>query len=419
VRLDDLLGVFRDRLYLPDPSPVVVVVAAVVANLLTGDPVWLLLVGPPSSGKTEILTALSKLVWVHEVSTFTEAGLLSGSMSRDPSSTGGLLVELGRFGIIVCKDFTSLLSEAPDKRSGLLAALREIYDGGWVRRLGTSGGRTLGWAGKAGLLAGVTETVDRHAAFMGAMGERFVLFRMAALDDEDRLAQARAALANAGRQAEMRAAFADAVAGFFADLDIPTTAPPLDEETTERLALLADLATRLRSAVERDPRDREVELVPQPEAPGRLQAVLAQLLRGLIVIGVPEDEAGSLVTRVGLDSMPKSRRVVVELLVSIKSHVLFDTAGVGDVVGLPTSATGRVLADLSAHRVVERYSDNAGGRHRWVASEWLRERWADLELPIRPPMHKQLPAVDDLGAGGFDDEELFNDLLADGLEGRP
>src|SRR5665213_2406973 len=126
--LDELLNVFRSHLHLPDPAPVEVVLGTIAANLLPGDPVWLLLVGPPSSGKTEILSALSGLGCVHEVFTFTEPGLLSGSVSRRPGATGGLLAEVGEFGIVVCKDFTSLLSESPDTRSGLLAALREIYD---------------------------------------------------------------------------------------------------------------------------------------------------------------------------------------------------------------------------------------------------------------------------------------------------
>ena len=396
--LTELLKLFGEWLYLPDPSPVLVVVGAVVGNLLPGDPVWLLLVGPPSSGKTELLSALSKLERVHEVSTLTEAGLLSGSVSRDPSSTGGLLAELGRFGVIVCKDFTSLLAEAPDTRSGLLAALREVYDGGWVRRLGNNGGRTVGWAGKAGLLAGVTETIDRHSAVMGAMGERFVSFRMPVLDDEGRLAQARTALGNAGRQAEMRATFAEGVAAFVAGLDVPASTPPLAEEMTERLVLLADLATRCRSAVERDPRDREVELVPQAEAPGRLQAVLAQLLGAFAVVGLTDDEAGALVARVALDSMSKARRAVVELFAGTGSGTLFTSRQVGDAVGLPTGAAGRVLDDLAAHGVVERHSGGDRDPHRWRASTWLRDRWVALGLAAAgtgPVMVGDGPEADD------------------------
>ena len=118
---------------------------------------------------------------------------------------------MGKFGIIVCKDFTSLLSEAPQTRSELLAALREIYDGSWVRHLGADGGRVLSWSGKTGLIAAVTETIERHTADIGAMGERFIFYRMPPLDDEERLDQARAAARNAGRQQEMRAELATAV----------------------------------------------------------------------------------------------------------------------------------------------------------------------------------------------------------------
>jgi hypothetical protein len=92
--IDDLIATFREHLYLPDPSPVQIVVGTVVANLLSGDPVWLLLVGPPSSGKTELLAPLSSRKCVYEVSTFTSAGLVSGSRSRRPGATGGLLAEL-------------------------------------------------------------------------------------------------------------------------------------------------------------------------------------------------------------------------------------------------------------------------------------------------------------------------------------
>ena len=43
-------------------------------------------------------------------------------------------------------------------------------------------------------------TIDRHTAVMGAMGERFVIYRMPALDDEGRLSQGRAAMDNATKR---------------------------------------------------------------------------------------------------------------------------------------------------------------------------------------------------------------------------
>ena len=292
--IDELIERFRRWLYLPDPAPLIMTLAAYVANRLPGDPVWLLLVGPPSSGKTELLNAFSGLDDAFSVSTFTEAGLLSGSSGRRANATGGLLAELKSFGVIVCKDFGSVLSGSSEARAVILAALRGIYDGSWCRRLGTGGGLTLAWSGKAGLLAGVTETIDRHTATIGALGERFLFYRMPALNDEGRLEQGRRAAANTGQQVTMRKELAAAVTDFLAGLSIPQTAQPIPGAMTENLVRLADLATRCRSPVERDSRDREVELVPQPEAVGRLQAVLVQLMRGAWTIGMSDDDVGPL-----------------------------------------------------------------------------------------------------------------------------
>jgi hypothetical protein len=288
---------------------------------------------------------------------------------------------VGKFGIIVCKDFTSLLSEAPQTRSELLAALREIYDGSWVRHIGADGGRALSWSGKTGLIAAVTETIERHTADIGAMGERFILYRMPPLDDEERLDQARAASHNAGRQQEMRAELATAVSEFLKGLQIPSGPPALTPEEDEALVMLADLATRCRSPVERDPRDREIELVPQPEAAARMQEVLVQLVRGLRVIGVDNYDIGRLAGQVALDSMTKARRSIVELLLGLQRMITPTAAVIADTLGMPTPVVSRTLQDLAAHKVVERHADKQG--HRWAASEWLRDRWTMLNLPVR------------------------------------
>src|SRR5262249_33888171 len=57
--IEQTLAVFDRWLILPDRTSIYAVLGSVAANLLPGDPVWLGLIGPPSSAKTEILNSTS------------------------------------------------------------------------------------------------------------------------------------------------------------------------------------------------------------------------------------------------------------------------------------------------------------------------------------------------------------------------
>ena len=234
--LADLVRRFQELLHLPDPAPLLVTLGAYVANRLPGDPVWLLLVGPPSSGKTEILQALVGSPLVHPVSTITEAGLLSGTSRKEraESADGGLLRRIGLQGIILAKDFTSVLSMHREARSALMAALREIFDGHWIRRLGTDGGLSLEWRGKAGFLGGCTETIDRHHQVMASMGERFALFRMPALDETETALKA----LEIDDGAPLRRELSVAVHSFLQTVELKVSRP--DAVALQRLAALGE-----------------------------------------------------------------------------------------------------------------------------------------------------------------------------------
>lgn len=178
-RIEDVLGVFRRWMHMPDPGLLYAVCAGIAANRIEAfDPTWLIVVGAAGSGKTEALTATSRLPGVHLVGTVTEAALLSGTPRKDTAkgATGGLLHEIGEAGIVVLKDFGSVLSMHREARAAVLAALRELYDGAWTRLVGADGGRRLHWEGRLGLLAGATSVLDQHHGVMSQLGERFLLY---------------------------------------------------------------------------------------------------------------------------------------------------------------------------------------------------------------------------------------------------
>ena len=384
--LTGCVDTFRLWLHLPDAGALYVALATVAANRAEGDPVWLLMVAPPGGGKTEIIQPLARLPDVHPAATLTEAALLSGTPKRDTAKAakGGLLREIGEFGIVLHKDFGSVLSMNRESRAAVLAALREVYDGSWTRHVGTDGGRTLSWSGKVGLIAGCTPSIDSHHAVIGSMGERFILYRLPPTDADS---QVRRALAHVGRETTMRAELADAVEAVLGDVQTGWLANDADTDTTERLVKIATLAVRCRSAVERDGYTREVQLVPEPEAPARLALVLLRLLNGLRAIGLDAGAAWPLVVKCALDSMPALRRKVLEDL--LRRSTPATTTEISEAVRHPTTTARRALEDLAAHDIAQRIPQGPGQADIWQMTPWARDRW-----PTYPEM-----SVDDVDTG--------------------
>jgi len=360
--LEQTLEVFDRWLILKDHTPIYAVLGALAANLLPGDPVWLGLVGPPSSAKTEILNSTSLVPNVVQASTLTAPGLLSGVPRRQQTATakGGLLRQIGSFGIIVLKDFGSILSMRPDLKAELLAALREIYDGAWTRHIGSDGGRTLTWKGKVGLLFGSTGVIDVHYSVFGAMGDRFLLNRLAPIGK----GQFEHALKHVGTgAAQMRKELAEAVANLFAGLGNQPQ-PMIDADEIYRLDRTLALVVKLRGSVERDRIKREIEAVHGAEGPARIGLMLERLLAGLSLIGVDRETALEVVETVAMDSVPPLRRKAYECLAVAHPRSISTTA-VAKGVKLPTNTVRRGLEDLAAYAVAERLSQGQGKADLW------------------------------------------------------
>jgi hypothetical protein len=245
--IEDTLKIFREWLLLDNDTPVLAMLGTVAANKLPGDAIWLGIIAPPSSAKTEMLITLVNIPHTELVGTLSVPGLLSGTPRRQhaPGAKGGLLQKIGTSGLLVLKDFGSILSMRPEAKAELLAALREIYDGKWTRVIGADGGRTLSWAGKIGLLFGCTRVYDSYYGVISELGDRFLLCRM---EPDER--QFLHAIKHANRATPMRARLVDAVTNLFA-APLP---PPRDISDREIHWLndILQIAVRLRGAVKRD-----------------------------------------------------------------------------------------------------------------------------------------------------------------------
>jgi hypothetical protein len=368
----EALAVFDEWLLLPDATPIYAVLGTVAANLLPGDPVWTGLIGPPSSAKTEILNSISELPNVVQAATLTVPGLLSGvpKKQRAGAAKGGLLRQIGEFGFISLKDFGSILSMRPDAKAEVLAALREIYDGAWTRHLGSDGGRTLAWRGKIGLLFGATGVYDSHYGVVGALGDRFLLSRLAPVGR----GQFGRALKHGGDgTTRMREELAEAVARLFAGRR--TEPRPIADDEVEFIDSIIMLAVRLRGAIERDRNRREIEAVYGAEGTARIGLALERLLAGLDTLGVERGLALSVVKAVAMDSVPPTRRRAYEHLHALRQDGgrAASTNAIAEVLALPSVTTRRVLEDLTAYGLIERRTQGQGKADLWAARDWEAE----------------------------------------------
>jgi DNA-binding MarR family transcriptional regulator len=379
---------FRRYLHLPDATPLHVVLATLVANRMEeGEPVWLVILGGSSRGKTELLIALAGLEGVRVIGALTPAALLSGTPPKDrqEGATGGILRELGSEGVLVVKDFGAILSLPHETRSQVLQGMRDIYDGRYTRDIGAGGGRKLEWEGRLGLIAGATSALDYAHAVLSALGERWLTLRIVAGSERDQSRLARAS-ADTGR---MRAELQDVVTDYVSHVGIPELHAVADE-VGNLLDSLAILACFARSPVERDRYTRELLLVHQPEGPARMVRQLHKLYVCLEALGA---DALPVVGRLAFDSIPSPRReVLLHMLEGEDASTL--TADVATALDLPTRSAERALEELTAHGLLRRSksAESATSANVWRVTELGAELWADVRqtrMDSRMELHPQ------------------------------
>lgn len=362
-----LAAALQDHLHFPDPYPLYVMIAALVANYAIGRAVWLMLIGPPSCGKSELLQSILALPNTREGGSITgPAALLSGTRKKERGShsTGGLLHEIGTRGCLVVKEFNSILSLPFESMKGVMAAFREVYDGSWSRPVGSDGGHSEKWEGKLAFLTGCTESIDQHQPILALMGDRFLYYRYEPSDgwseafkalgqeDSENLTQTLQALVSA---------FAEEIG---LSWENPPELPVLDQHDKTRLIAFAQIAARGRSSVTRNTYTHEIIQASVGEYPTRLVKEFSQLLRAMRYIGVDDSDAWRIIGKCAFDAMPGVRRHCMMALFRGARLI----TKIADEVNVSQSTVRRALEELRIHHLVER--DETG----WEISTWMQER---------------------------------------------
>ena len=348
-----------------------VVLAVAAVEQLGGDPLWLMVISGPGNYNNETVGALIG-AGAHVTSTISSEGaLLSGTSSKERAkdATGGLLRKVGARGLIVIKDFTSILSMNRDSRATVLGALREVYDGRWERNVGTDGGRTLTWEGRLVVVAASTTSYDTAHAVIAAMGDRFAVVRMDST--KGRTAAGRQALLNVDHETEMRAELAEVTGKLLAQIE-PDEAV-LTDDTMDDLLTAADLVTLARTAVETDFKGEPLT-AHAPEMPTRFAKMLGQVVRGARAIGMSQERALEAALRVARDSIPPDRLTLLEY---VRENPGTSTRGAAKGTHRAHTSTDRALGALELIGLIEK-DDAPNQAWAWSLSDMTDMRAYDL-----------------------------------------
>jgi hypothetical protein len=375
-----------------------------------------MLVSPPSSGKTEVLQALSDIriggnqtIW--KISDITTNAFMSG-MKRTGKETS-LLMEIPFGGIFVFKDFTSLLSKRYEDQVQIFSQLREIYDREYEKHTGI--GDELKWEGKAGAIGGSTEVIYLNMENISAMGDRFMMYEVNTPDREEVtsfvMKMRRGGLDKEQARKDTRLAVKDYIESIVSRIqkgDIVI----FDQETEDSIVAIADFCTRVRSGVITDRHKSTVEFVPKREMPMRMLEQLLTLGTALFLMDKLEpggadkphikanrlsDSDILILYKHAFDSISVKRRMALKYLGSYTKGVT--TAGLATAIGYQTEVVRKWLAELNALGICTRVKTSGPQGDTW--------RLHDKYRPILIKLDKL--KIIDSELTGEDAKELIKD----------
>lgn len=298
---------------------------------------------------SELVGSFMQVPFITQVSDLTPNTFLSGMSSNYVETS--LLKRLGLNFVITMKDFTTILSKSQETQEAIISQMREIYDGYLVKYTGT--GNKLEWGpdGKATFIMASTEgiySVQEKFADMGTRAINYVLM------PQHRIKTTKRALKNnnqlEAKRKEIQAVFAEYVKDMTDN--IPDELPALSEELEDQIIEIADFSSICRSPVIRDYRGAK-SLALSAEMPMRMAKQLLSTAQIFTYMndGVLSDELKACVFKIGLDSIPKQRRIILE---AIASYERVTVSGLSDLINYPPERCTEWIEDLQSFGVCVR-----------------------------------------------------------------
>jgi len=364
--IEELIEKYKSVYYLEETSVIPLVCATILSNRMPGDPLWIMLVGGSSSGKSEVLNCVMGIPFVFQVSTLTPNTLLSGASVKGKEAS--LLLRMPRSAVICMKDFTTILSMTKEDQQSIMSQFREVYDGLFSKSTGR--GEDIVWKGKINLIAGVTEKIHVMESQFSGMGQRTLNF---SLPEQDRIKTTHRASKIASSIKDHRDMLKLEFKEYI-DLMLPvmgTLKCEVPEDISYNIVLVSSFATLARSPVEKTWKG-DVGLVLSPEMTMRMSNQLHLLAKVFMSMNdgtLPKDYE-KILYKIAMDSIPKGRRMALKELAHYNNVT---TKGMATKLGYPTASAKPWLEEINALKICDRDTGGGSKGDKWTLKPQFRE----------------------------------------------
>lgn len=407
-KIEDITNLYQEVFYMPDITPLRMVIATVISVYMEGSPVWLMVSGASGTGKTEVLNIVDGVEKCFHISVMTENTLLSGS--RAPNKAGmkdaskndvSLLKRIGNYGIMVMKEFNTLLDMRQDQRGAILSQLRSVYDGHLIKQTGL--GESIEWKGKISFLGACTEKFFQAMETLDAAGPRFTVYVLPVLSDLERKERLTKVKEKGHLFPTTRIKLRDMVADFVKE-KIHTigssSSIEIPEDFDETINLIADFTGVALTHVGKDWKGRVDDIFDSPDgtrfylAARKLTQAMMSLTDGEPVL-LERDRLA--IIKMMFDTIPRKRHKILKVLCQFNE---MNTKAMAHYLHLPTDIVRVTLQELDAMRVVARRSSGSMsvGDH-WVVEPRYRElftKYAGVDFKGGSIIHQDEDGGDDI-----------------------
>lgn len=341
----------------------IVLAVSVSCNFPNSHMLWMLLVGVPSSGKTDLVRLMKDAESAYYLDNLTQNAFISGERVTKSQKVYDLLPLINKKCLII-KDWTSIFSLDEKMTKKLLGDLVGIYDKEFTKFSSRRG--NISYQSSFSQLGCITPaTLNRHTQYMNMVGPRFLCYSMPTSTGEDAEKSYESIFTNANRSLIEKEARLYVSSYLNQIIQKPFSIKPLSKPAQAYLRTIAELMSNcrgivlLQSSTFKNDEGEEVKYYEvsdvQIEEPWR--AVQQIILLGqylAFVVGCAEvtTEELSIIKEVVISSMPADRS---QALRTIKEQGGTITAKqLSDSFDRSIKTSRRLLDELAALKVLEK-----------------------------------------------------------------